>query len=146
MSEEYLVYREVFSPKCTRGALWLPSGPFECYTLEDTIRDVKLPGQTAIPAGSYEVQISLSKRFGRLLPILLNVPGFEGVRIHSGNTDKDTEGCILLGRLWENNIAAEWLGESRAALSAFMPKLEASLTRGKVYLKVVGGFDKVRLA
>lgn len=142
MSEEYVLQRRFLKANCTCGEFYLPSGEFECYTLEDEVREVKVPGKTAIPAGRYEVQLSLSMRFGRLLPILLSVPYFEGIRIHSGNTAHDTEGCILLGRIAEG----EFVGESRLALNAFMPKLEASLTRGKVYVKVVGGFDKVRLA
>ena len=57
----------------------------------------KVPGQTAVPAGVYEAVLTLSPRFKRVLPLLLDVPGFEGILIHRGNTAKDTAGCILLG-------------------------------------------------
>ena len=73
-------------------------GRFGVLHLEDVVRQgEKVPGQTAIPEGIYTVQITFSNRFKRDLPLLLNVPNFEGIRIHPGNTDADTEGCILVG-------------------------------------------------
>lgn len=76
-----------------------------CNTLEDKVRDLpnekKVPGQTAIPSGNYEVVLSYSTKFKRLLPEILNVPYFTGIRIHRGNTKEDTEGCPLLG---ENKV------------------------------------------
>lgn len=68
-----------------------------CYSLEDAIRPVKIPGQSAIPAGRYRLAITHSARFGRKLPILVDVPGYAGIRIHPGNTHEDTAGCILVG-------------------------------------------------
>lgn len=72
---------------------------FECFTLEDVIRDVKIYGETAIPYGKYKVTINQSPRFKRALPHILNVPNFQGIRIHTGNKTADTEGCILVGTM-----------------------------------------------
>jgi len=91
------VKRPPSNDKCTIGKLYV-NGVFECDTLEDVVRPKKIAGQTAIPAGEYDVIINMSNRFKRLLPLLVNVPNFDGVRIHAGNTDADTEGCILVGK------------------------------------------------
>lgn len=82
--------------ECTIGKLSI-DGVFFCYTLEDVVRSVKIKGITAIPAGTYEVIINHSGRFGKPMPLLLDVPNFAGVRIHTGNSARDTEGCILVG-------------------------------------------------
>lgn len=86
--------------KYTIGKLYI-DGAYFCDTLEDKVRDLtkekKVPGETAIPAGTYEVIVNVSPRFARKLPILLYVPYFSGIRIHRGNTDNDTSGCILVG-------------------------------------------------
>ena len=72
-----------------------------CDTLEDCCRDLdkeeKVMNETAIPEGTYEVIVNVSAKFRRKLPLLLDVPHFSGIRIHRGNTDKDTSGCILVG-------------------------------------------------
>lgn len=94
-------------------------GLWECYTLEDVERDVKIKGETAIPKGTYKVIINQSNRFKRLLPLLLDVPGFEGVRIHSGNTNHDTEGCILVGRTRSD----DFIGQSRKAFDSLFKKM-----------------------
>lgn len=98
----------------------LIDGIFECYTLEDIERPVKIKSETAIPRGTYKVIINQSNRFKRLLPLLLNVPGFEGVRIHSGNTNHDTEGCILVGR----TRSKDFIGQSRKAFDKLFEKMK----------------------
>jgi len=96
------------------------NGVWECYTLEDVERDVKIKGETAIPKGKYKVIINQSNRFKRLLPLLLNVPNFEGVRIHAGNTNHDTEGCILVGKTRSN----DFIGKSRKAFDSLFEKMQ----------------------
>lgn len=105
--------------KSTIGELTI-DGKFECYTLEDIERDVKIKAETAIPKGTYKVIINQSNRFKRLMPLLLNVPNFEGVRIHAGNTNHDTEGCILVGR----NRSKDFIGQSRKAYDKLFKKMQ----------------------
>ena len=96
---ELLLIRESFFPMATLGRLFVDEME-ECETLEDKVRPEgeKVPGQTAIPYGRYRVVIDFSMRFQKPMPHLLNVPMFEGIRIHAGNTYHDTEGCILVGK------------------------------------------------
>src|SRR3990167_2920504 len=89
--------REPSREGATHGSLYV-DGQWLCWTLEDEIRDVKVAGQTAIPAGTYPVRVTTSQRFQRRTPELLEVPGFSAIRIHGGNTVADTEGCVLVGK------------------------------------------------
>jgi hypothetical protein len=107
------------SENSTIGELYIDS-KFECYTLEDVEREVKIKGETAIPKGTYIVGISLSNRFKKLLPILIDVPNFEGVRIHSGNNNHDTEGCILVG----SSRGVDWIGNSRHTFDKLFAKMQ----------------------
>lgn len=103
----------------TIGELTL-DGIFQCYTLEDIEREVKVKSETAIPKGTYKIIINQSNRFKRLLPLLINVPGFEGVRIHSGNSNYDTEGCILVGE----TRGKDFIGKSRKAFDKLFEKMK----------------------
>lgn len=82
---------------CTEGKLYI-NGTYFSDTLEDPERETKIKGETAIPRGTYEVIINMSNRFQRMMPLLLNVPNFEGIRMHAGNTVDNTEGCPLVGK------------------------------------------------
>src|SRR3972149_10690167 len=94
---ELLLQRKIFTDKSTIGELFV-DGVFECFTLEDVVRDdEKIKKVTAIPDGIYTVLVTWSPRFKRQLPLLIDVPGFDGIRIHPGNTADDTEGCLLVG-------------------------------------------------
>lgn len=119
--------RSLSTSVCTIGQLSIDR-VHECFTLEDVVRPgPKVFGQTAIPAGTYQVVITFSPHFQRELPLLVNVPGFEGVRIHPGNTAADTEGCILIGvdRLTDS------IGRSRLAFDALFPKIQAAIASGE---------------
>lgn len=118
--------RKTCSDLSTIGKLYI-DGACECATLEDRVREVKVMGETAIPQGIYPVKITYSPRFKKDLPLLLNVPGFEGIRIHSGNSHKDSEGCILVGQIAGQDI----IWQSRAAFDALFKKLKAAQSRGE---------------
>ncbi len=108
---EIELIRRHLKKEYTIGKLLIDKIPF-CDTLEDVVRDLsdynhdgdfsdsgegKIYGQTAIPAGRYQVIVSYSPKFGKRLPELLKVPGFQNIRIHNGADAKHTEGCILGG-------------------------------------------------
>lgn len=135
-------------PGTTIGELRI-DGLVYCYTLEDQVREPNTPrfkltldewvwtwkikGTTAIPRGTYEVTIDFSSRFQCLMPHILDVPGFEGVRIHSGNSAADTEGCILVGQRTEGNLVLD----SRAAFKPLLAQLKEAFGRGeKIYLTI----------
>lgn len=133
---EILLKRRWFNDKATIGEMFLDGDVFrQCYTLEDYVRKdgEKVPGKTAIPEGRYEVVLNYSNRFKRIMPRLMNVPNFEGILIHSGNTDADTEGCILTGRVIVNNMC---IGESRLAFSELFSKMESAAKHGKIWIEI----------
>lgn len=121
------------SDKSTLGLLKVDG--FSCFTLEDADREVpglpvdkwKICNETAIPKGTYEVIVDFSSRFKREMPRLLDVPGFEGIRIHSGNTNQDTSGCILVG----SGYAENWVSNSRATFNKLFALIEAAYDRGE---------------
>ena len=121
------VKRDQLDPDCTLGSLYI-DGEFYCHTLEDTVRapGVKVYGQTAIPAGTYGVTVNMSNRFKQLMPLVLSVPGFEGIRIHPGNTAADTDGCILVGR----QRFPKFIGQSRLAYAPLLERMQAALAAG----------------
>jgi len=125
------VERGLSGTSSTIGKLYV-DGVFFAYTLEDIDRHLedggkKIHGETAIPRGSYKVIIDFSNRFQKQMMHVLNVPGFEGIRIHAGNTDKDTEGCILLGKVRSDNAVFN----SREAVNALFEKVRAALDAGQ---------------
>ncbi len=90
------VIRTRYTEKSTSGIM-LVNDIYFGFTLEDRLRNgPKIPNETCIAAGEYDLIVSHSTRFNRDLPEILKVANFTGVRIHGGNTDKDTEGCILV--------------------------------------------------
>lgn len=96
----------------TLGKLYI-DGAYFCRTLEDEFRAIKVKNETRIPCGTYGVIWTYSNRFSRDMLLLEKVPGFEGIRIHSGNTDKDTSGCLLVGE----EVSDTMLLKSKMALT-----------------------------
>lgn len=111
--------RKVGTKGFTEGKLYL-DGVYFCDTIEDEERAKKIQDKTAIPKGKYSVIINMSNRFKKLMPLLLNVPNYTGVRIHSGNTSEDTEGCILVGKKLKDGFVTK----SRDTFKLLMKKLE----------------------
>ncbi|HEY0098382.1 MAG TPA: DUF5675 family protein [Pyrinomonadaceae bacterium] len=128
---ELRLARTALTGRSTIGELSI-DGVFECYTLEDCVRPVKIKNVTAIPAGRYRVIINQSQRFKRLLPLLLDVPQFEGVRIHSGNAAGDTEGCILVGQ----TKAKDFIGNSRVAFDKLFTRLLAAVATEEIFINI----------
>ena len=125
------VLRTTFTNRSTIGELYVDDA-FACFTLEDMVRPVKVPGMTAIPEGVYVMTVSFSSRFRRLLPEIHNVREFTGVRLHSGNTDADTEGCILVGQ----TKGADFIGNSRAAFNKLFPRIQEAAQREKIFIEM----------
>ena len=120
---EMILRRRWYSDQTTIGSLRFAD--FCCFTLEARARaaGVKVQDKTAIPAGIYKVIVNFSQRFQRPMPLLLDVPMFTGIRIHSGNCEYDTMGCILVGE-WRG---PDWVGDSRKAFNKLFPLIvEAS--------------------
>lgn len=128
--------REPSGPAATIGRLEDEAGRWVAWTLEDVVREQagvpvtawKKPGATAVPAGTYQLQLTFSPRFKTVLPILVGVPGFSGVRIHAGNDASQTEGCILVGL----DRGRNWIGRSREALGVVLYQLQAATAAGEL--------------
>lgn len=115
----------------TLGELYI-NNHFFCFTLEDKVRDEKIKHETAIPAGKYEVVINFSERFKVLMPLLLNVPNYVGIRIHPGNSIADTSGCILVG----SAIQQDKLLHSKATYQNLLIQIKTGLRKDKVFITV----------
>lgn len=126
--------RTPFDLACTIGSLFVDDS-YECVTLEDVVREVpglpvvqwKVPGETAIPVGTYDIKMLWSGRFGKLMPHLIDVPGFDQIEIHPGNTDVDTHGCILVG----TTVGVESILQSRKAFDPLYDKFMEAHFKGE---------------
>lgn len=126
------VVRKEFTEKSTIGEMFI-NGEYLCYTLEDRVRDgEKVPGETAIPYGKYDVVINFSNRFQKYMPLLMNVTNFSGIRIHPGNKATDTEGCILLG----NYRNKDEITDSRTAFNKLMKILTSVEKKEKIVIEI----------
>lgn len=135
--------RKIFTDTSTIGELFI-DGVFECYTLEDKDRGLtdamsvteienrKVYGATAIPIGKYEVVLSYSERFKQVMPLLLNVKGFDGIRCHAGNYAENTLGCLLLGQ----TKGKDFIGQSKVAYQKFLAKLKKVSKTEKIFITI----------
>lgn len=142
---ELKVKRRWYSAVSTIGELWI-NGTFFCHTLEDTCRDgnrdgdladageAKVFGKTCIPAGRYEVIINQSNRFKKLMPLLLNVTGYIGIRIHFGNKAIHTDGCLLVGRY--DAKTPDFVGHSVDTFERMMIRLKAISKSEKIFITI----------
>lgn len=123
------------------GDLYI-DGKWFCNVLEDVdrglddsmsleeIKKMKIKGETAIPTGIYRVLLTYSPKYKKIMPLINNVKGYSGIRIHSGNTHKDTEGCLLVGK---NKEVGKVL-DSRITFNALFKKLNQ--TNGKIIIDI----------
>lgn len=135
--------RYFYTPKSTVGQMLVDDEHF-CWTLEDARQPdgVKIDGETCIPAGVYTVIVDWSNRFQRMMPHILDVPNFDGIRIHSGNSPVDTSGCILVGYARSTDVV--W--DSKHAFNDLFAKISAALdTSDKVYINVMDDADHVHV-
>ena len=140
---EIRILRNRFFKERTVGQLYV-DGELTCFTLEDTVREVegkpveewKVQNETAIPYGRYKVTLENSQKFGPDTISLANVPGFKYIRMHTGNTEKDTEGCIIVGyKLTENNIIK--YGTTKPALLDLKARIKNVLDgKGSVWIEI----------
>lgn len=137
----FTLKRKLLAGTFTLGILTTSAG-IHYATVEDPVRVLsqcttttckgKVNGQTAIPAGMYEVRDTYSPRFKKNMLELISVPGFLGIRIHSGNTADDTEGCLILGlKGTEDGVA-----ESRKAIERFNKEAREALKKGKLFIRI----------
>lgn len=138
---EILVKRFKYGDNYTIGRLFIGS-VYNCFTLEDKVRfsEEKVMHETAIPAGTYKVIIDYSNHFKKELPLVLDVKGFEGIRIHSGNTDKDTSGCILVGQIWKGG---DLIQNSRLAFDPIFAEMKEALAKGEKITLTVQDTEEV---
>ena len=143
---ELRLTREHFNEICTIGSLTIDGDDLRLCTLEDcdrrlsntddlsAIKQIKVFGSTAIPYGRYEVAMTYSDRFKQVMPLLLNVKGFDGIRIHAGNTDADTLGCILVG--YVKDVLNNRIQQSRPAIAELYMLISEAIKKEKVFITI----------
>ena len=131
------VVRTHYSLNSIIGLMYI-NNKFFCYTLEDVERKVKVYGETCIPAGKYQVIMDYSNHFNKIMPHILDVPGFEGTRIHSGSTKADTLGCILVGY----TKVVDRIGGPKASADIKLIIQKAIDNKEKVYITIKSVKDR----
>ena len=130
-------HRNVFTENSTISNVTV-NGDFICFFLEDKDRKLedggtKVYGRTAIPRGFYEIKMDYSPKYKKNMPHVLDVPQFEGIRIHPGNQADDTEGCLIPGL----DYKTDWVSESKIAYEKLLSMMLNAWTAGeKVTLEI----------
>ena len=134
--------RKIKHTEYTIGELYVDGTKF-CQIMEDTdrglmfqmpleeIKKLKIYGKTAIPTGIYQIIFSYSEKFKKVLPLLLNVPGYAGIRMHAGNSEVDTEGCLLPGEESGRKVI-----NSRATCKALFAIMAKAAKKEKIFIFV----------
>lgn len=141
---EILVKRTTKTSNSTIGELYI-NGKFFCHTLEDVDRglDSKMPLQeilrkkikkeTAIPTGKYEVGLTFSNKYQQIMPEIINVPGYVGIRIHPGNHKDHTEGCLLVGEI----AGKDAIKNSRSTFRALFSLMKEAIKKEKIFIEII---------
>lgn len=131
---ELKVVRFETSPDETFGR-FLIDDKLKCLTLEDTYRKIKIKGETRIQAGRYKVELyhspSFSPKYGHKMLHVMNVPNFEGILIHCGNTNIDTHGCLLVGKKIGVLNHKRAVLDSKNAYKEIYPIISEAILRGE---------------
>ena len=141
---QFRLHRRHLAPDYTIGSLYI-NGVYLCDTIEDKVRDLNKDGdlddpgeekvyaETAIPYGPYAMDLTMSPKFQRLLPLIQDVPHFTGIRIHRGNTAKDSAGCIIPG---ENTDPGRVINSTKYELIIVEKMLEAIRYGEQILIKI----------
>ncbi len=139
---ELKLERKILNDKSTEGNL-LIDGKWFCHTIEDKVRakpnqwnsSVKIYGETAIPYGRYQVLVTWSNRFKRMLPLLVNVPDFTGIRIHNGISEASSHGCVIVS--YKDDDKSHRLINDKQAMNDLTKIIEKAQKKQKVYITIV---------
>lgn len=130
----------------TISRVYINGSYFGCNSLEDTDRGLlqtmqiselqrrKVKGKTAIPRGYYDVRITYSPKYKRMMPLVVDVPAFSGIRLHSLNKPEDSEGCIGFGK----NDKVGWISDSKYWTDKICRLIETTLNKGEKVTLIVG--------
>ncbi len=139
MEQILLLDRKIFTDKSTIGELLdIDRVTKLCFTLEDTCRKKKVYGETAIPSGKYKIVLSNFRESEKQYPMLIDVPLYAGIFIHSGNIANDTHGCVLVGMRMDKDSIYD---SKRALNDVVIPKIQSLLSKGDVFLQIMGGYS-----
>lgn len=144
---ELVLHRKILNDNSTEGNLYV-DGKWFCNTIEDKVRavpggwtpSVKVYGKTAIPYGRYQVMVTWSNRFKRQLTAILNVPDFEGIRIHNGTSELSSSGCVIVS--YKDDDKNKRLINDKAAMNDLCKLVSKAQKTGKVYIDIVDEYPQ----